>query len=95
MRIAAPPGSAFIEDIFAAAGKTQRAVLWLAARMLPARLLLKFFSARKSTPDSIATVVSSEGSTGAPKRAMLSHFNLIANIESMGQVFSTGVSDGS
>ena len=49
----------------------------LAARLLPARLLAR--PAR--TPDALATVIFSSGSTGEPKGVMLSHYNVLANIE--------------
>jgi len=43
--------------------------------------------ASKRTPDSLATVVFSSGSSGAPKGVMLSHYNIISNIQAMAQVF--------
>src|SRR5262249_15026631 len=60
----------------------------LVARFLPARLL-----SSKRTPDSLATVIFSSGSTGAPKGVMLSHYNVLANIDAIAQVFWIGRSD--
>ena len=37
--------------------------------------------------DSLATVIFSSGSTGEPKGVMLSHYNIVSNIEQMDQVF--------
>ena len=37
--------------------------------------------------DSLATVIFSSGSTGVPKGVMLSHYNILSNIEAMAQVF--------
>jgi acyl-[acyl-carrier-protein]-phospholipid O-acyltransferase/long-chain-fatty-acid--[acyl-carrier-protein] ligase len=81
-------GAVFVEDIFAAAGKFDKLYALLRARLMPARLL----SSRK-TPDSLATVIFSSGSTGTPKGVMLSHHNILANIDAMAQVFWIGKQD--
>jgi acyl-[acyl-carrier-protein]-phospholipid O-acyltransferase/long-chain-fatty-acid--[acyl-carrier-protein] ligase len=47
----------------------------------------------RATPDSLATVMFSSGSTGVPKGVMLSHYNLLANIEAINQLFQVGASD--
>jgi acyl-[acyl-carrier-protein]-phospholipid O-acyltransferase/long-chain-fatty-acid--[acyl-carrier-protein] ligase len=78
----------FIEDIFAQAGKFDKLRAALRARLIPARML----GARK-TPDSLATVIFSSGSTGTPKGVMLSHYNVLSNIEAMAQVFWIGGQD--
>ena len=62
---------------------------WLAARFLPAALL----SRGGRTPDSLAGVIFSSGSTGVPKGVMLSHYNLIAKIEAIAQLFWIDSSD--
>jgi acyl-[acyl-carrier-protein]-phospholipid O-acyltransferase / long-chain-fatty-acid--[acyl-carrier-protein] ligase len=69
----------YVEDIFAGGGKTSA---FLMARFAP-----KWMIAAKSDPDSLATIIFSSGSTGTPKGVMLSHYNLISNIEAMVQVF--------
>ncbi len=76
----------FLEDIL---GKIERlrkiAAALIAARLLPARIARA--AQRKRTPDSLATVIFSSGSTGVPKGVMLSHYNVLSNIEAMAQVF--------
>jgi len=82
-----PDGTVYVEDVFARATKFRKALAWLNARLLPASLLVKRYAVRKSTPDTLATVIFSSGSTGTPKGVMLSHYNLISNIEAIAQLF--------
>ncbi len=76
------PEMVFVEDIFSAAGRFHKAWAAIRARFAPARTL-----AARREPDSLATVLFSSGSTSAPKGVMLSHYNIISNIEAMRQVF--------
>jgi acyl-[acyl-carrier-protein]-phospholipid O-acyltransferase/long-chain-fatty-acid--[acyl-carrier-protein] ligase len=48
---------------------------------------------RESAIDSLATVIFSSGSTGDPKGVMLSHFNILSNIQQVSQVFMLGGQD--
>ncbi len=43
--------------------------------------------ARVSSPDATATIIFSSGSTGIPKGVVLSHRNILANIDAIGEVF--------
>jgi acyl-[acyl-carrier-protein]-phospholipid O-acyltransferase/long-chain-fatty-acid--[acyl-carrier-protein] ligase len=81
-------GMAFIEDILAAQGALAKLRSLVAARLLPARLL-----APRVTPDSTATVIFSSGSTGVPKGVLLSHYNVISNIEAIAQGFAINRED--
>ena len=78
-RIETREGMVFLEDVL----KGSKLAAWLKARLLPATLLAPAGQA----PDSLATVIFSSGSTGVPKGVMLSHYNIIANVEAMAQVF--------
>jgi acyl-[acyl-carrier-protein]-phospholipid O-acyltransferase / long-chain-fatty-acid--[acyl-carrier-protein] ligase len=75
-------GVGLSEDVAGRAGPMQRAWAMIRARFVPARFLVT-----GRDPDSPATVVSSRGSGGAPKAVMLSHYNVISNIEGLRQVF--------
>jgi acyl-[acyl-carrier-protein]-phospholipid O-acyltransferase/long-chain-fatty-acid--[acyl-carrier-protein] ligase len=73
------PGVVYVEDLLKGATTWAKLRAYLEARFLPAP--------RTASPDSIATVIFSSGSTGVPKGVMLSHYNLISDIESVGQLF--------
>ncbi len=72
------PGMVFLEDLTLG----NKVLTFLRARVTPARWL-----APRVAPDGIATVIFSSGSTGTPKGVMLTHFNIISNIESIAQVY--------
>src|SRR5215831_15588918 len=73
------PNLVYVEDLFKGVSAFDKAWAWLAARFGPVP--------RAASPDSLATVIFSSGSTGIPKGVMLSHYNLISEIESIAQVF--------
>ena len=59
--------------------------------LVQTRNLAKNVSATDSKPspmDQLATVIFSSGSTGDPKGVMLTHFNIMANISQVSQVFA-------
>jgi acyl-[acyl-carrier-protein]-phospholipid O-acyltransferase / long-chain-fatty-acid--[acyl-carrier-protein] ligase len=87
-KIAEQQGMVFVEDILARAGKLASLVALLTARFAPARLL-----GGGARPGTLATVIFSSGSTGIPKGVMLSHYNVLANIEGMAQLFWIGERD--
>jgi acyl-[acyl-carrier-protein]-phospholipid O-acyltransferase / long-chain-fatty-acid--[acyl-carrier-protein] ligase len=77
------PGTVFLEDVLATFTPTSKALTMAAARLLPVRLL-----ARSIRPDHLAAIIFSSGSTGTPKGVMLSHWNLLANVDATAQVYS-------
>jgi acyl-[acyl-carrier-protein]-phospholipid O-acyltransferase/long-chain-fatty-acid--[acyl-carrier-protein] ligase len=88
-KIAATPEMVLVEDILAGFGAVDRLLALAAARWLPARSLAR----GKGGPDQLATVIFSSGSTGTPKGVMLSHHNVLANIDAIAQVFWLGGQD--
>jgi acyl-[acyl-carrier-protein]-phospholipid O-acyltransferase/long-chain-fatty-acid--[acyl-carrier-protein] ligase len=86
------PGMVFVEKIRPAFSRWEK--LWSAvcAFLVPSRLLEHYFT-QKQDPADLATVIFSSGSTGTPKGVMLSHHNVISNIESVGQVINFNSKD--
>jgi acyl-[acyl-carrier-protein]-phospholipid O-acyltransferase/long-chain-fatty-acid--[acyl-carrier-protein] ligase len=69
----------YVEDLLKGATALDKARAFLSARL--------FARGRTAKPHDPATVIFSSGSTGDPKGVLLSHYNLIANIEAMAQLF--------
>ena len=90
-----PPiaGMVFLEDVLQHVSIFQKIWASLFTFLLPTRLLQAYFHNKDHTPDSVATVVFSSGSTGQPKGVMLSHHNVISNVEGIDQVFDPMPSD--
>jgi acyl-[acyl-carrier-protein]-phospholipid O-acyltransferase/long-chain-fatty-acid--[acyl-carrier-protein] ligase len=80
-------GMVFVEDIMKEISSVQKIWTAIATFLLPSRLLQALYRRGKQTPDSLATVVFSSGSTGTPKGVMLSHHNVLSNVEGIEQVF--------
>lgn len=83
-----PAGAWYIEDILKEFGGVAKLFALLKAKLLPAGLLRP-----RVSPDSLATVIFSSGSTGVPKGVMLSHFNLLSNCDAVLEVFELGEKD--
>jgi acyl-[acyl-carrier-protein]-phospholipid O-acyltransferase/long-chain-fatty-acid--[acyl-carrier-protein] ligase len=75
----------YIEDLMTDIRSTEKFCTFLKARLQPARMLL---GGTRIQPDDVATVLFSSGSTAEPKGVMLSHHNLLSNIESFRAVVS-------
>jgi acyl-[acyl-carrier-protein]-phospholipid O-acyltransferase / long-chain-fatty-acid--[acyl-carrier-protein] ligase len=88
-KIEAMEGMVFLEDVLAGIGGFEKLRALAAARFVPARMI----SHNRGTPDSLSTVIFSSGTTGTPKGVMLSHYNVLANIEAMAQLFWIGPRD--
>ncbi|MBI4529797.1 MAG: MFS transporter [Deltaproteobacteria bacterium] len=77
----------FLEDLMKEFSPVRRSLFALWAFVAPSRLLEALHYHGERNPDALATVIFSSGSTGRPKGVMLSHHNIISNIEAFAQVF--------
>jgi acyl-[acyl-carrier-protein]-phospholipid O-acyltransferase/long-chain-fatty-acid--[acyl-carrier-protein] ligase len=77
--LAEPPGALYLEDLLGSFTRIEKFRAVLDALFL--------YRPRRAAPDSLATVIFSSGSTGLPKGVMLSHHNILSNIESIAQVY--------
>ncbi|HEV8384876.1 MAG TPA: MFS transporter, partial [Candidatus Acidoferrales bacterium] len=69
------------------------AALAMAWTLPPAALEKVLGREKRITLDDLATVIFSSGSTGEPKGVMLTHYNVMANVEQMTQAFGFRYSD--
>ena len=74
------PGLIFLEDIKQKISSSDKFKAYLKACLVPASLIA---NERSHNPDNIATIIFSSGSTGLPKGVMLSHYNILSNIEAL------------
>ncbi len=86
-KMAERPGMVFFDEIMAKFTSSQKTLAALRARIAPVASLCS------ATPDDIATVIFSSGSTGVPKGVQLTHFNILSNIRQTAQVFPVSQND--
>jgi acyl-[acyl-carrier-protein]-phospholipid O-acyltransferase / long-chain-fatty-acid--[acyl-carrier-protein] ligase len=87
------PGMIFLEDLRGEITGLDKIMGIVHARLTPMPLLRRRFSGPVSENSPLATIIFSSGSTGVPKGVMLTHANILANVDSLAQIFPMGPSD--
>lgn len=86
-KVAQPEGAWFLEEVISEITLVERLGLLIAGLLMPARVIEWLFVDGERNPDNLATVIFSSGSTGMPKGVMLSHRNVLANVEGLARVY--------
>ncbi|MFT5051598.1 MAG: acyl-[acyl-carrier-protein]-phospholipid O-acyltransferase [Chlamydiales bacterium] len=81
----------FMEDLVEEIGVMDKLCAFLLA-LLPGRILARL--APQVSADETATILFSSGSTGQPKGVVLSHGNILSNVQGVLEVISIGPGDG-
>ncbi len=82
------PGMVMIEEVAESFGKRDKLIWAAVSRLIPTALLRRWLIPRDVKLDSLATVIFSSGSTGTPKGVMLSHRNIVSNLEGVQQAIN-------
>jgi acyl-[acyl-carrier-protein]-phospholipid O-acyltransferase/long-chain-fatty-acid--[acyl-carrier-protein] ligase len=84
-----PPGRrlVFLEDVAAKTPEWRKKALYALLKILPAPLTAKLFLGKASRSlDDVATILFTSGSSSLPKGVVLTHLNVLANIEMVKEV---------
>ncbi len=89
LKLELPVETVLLEELAAGPQLREKITSLFIACFYPASLLEKALGSRKAaTMDDLATVIFSSGSTGEPKGVMLSHYNVVSNVEQIRQVLA-------
>jgi acyl-[acyl-carrier-protein]-phospholipid O-acyltransferase/long-chain-fatty-acid--[acyl-carrier-protein] ligase len=87
------PGMVFLEDLRKEITGTDKLRAFISARLTPMSVLARRYGSRRDARPGLATIIFSSGSTGVPKGVMLTHANVLANVDSLSQIFPMTTAD--
>jgi acyl-[acyl-carrier-protein]-phospholipid O-acyltransferase/long-chain-fatty-acid--[acyl-carrier-protein] ligase len=82
-----PEGAVFLEDLSQGFGGVQKLSALAAIMLLPVRALLRLTGGHEINAADPLVIVFSSGSTSVPKGIVLTHHNILSNVESFSQVY--------
>jgi len=82
----------FLEDVMKEFGKAEKLRALVVARVLPSWVLNRLY-VNATSGDAVATIIFSSGSTGTPKGVMLTHRNILSNVDAIGQLYDLTSTD--
>jgi acyl-[acyl-carrier-protein]-phospholipid O-acyltransferase/long-chain-fatty-acid--[acyl-carrier-protein] ligase len=83
----------FLEDIKEQITPWDKAAGALATYVVPTVVLERWLGLHRLHPDDVCTIIFTSGSTGEPKGVMLSHHNVLSNIDAVDQLLELSVDD--
>lgn len=83
----APPGAVYLEDLMKEFGGFQKFRALFASLFLPLPLYLRLTGANEVNAADPLVIVFSSGSTSVPKGIVLTHHNILSNVEAFSQVY--------
>jgi acyl-[acyl-carrier-protein]-phospholipid O-acyltransferase/long-chain-fatty-acid--[acyl-carrier-protein] ligase len=86
------PEYVYLEDVMRGMPRRDRVLCYLLAAITPNAIAERLLM-RRGAMDDLATVMFTSGATGEPKGVMLSHHNIVSNIEAFSEVMRFGPSD--
>ena len=91
--LAAMPQMVFLEDLRPLISPLDKIRALIDARFTPIGVLARRFSRGIDRHTALASIIFSSGSTGVPKGVMLTHANVLANVDSLSRIFPMGPGD--